>query len=99
MVRTSYGGEEENSSEDDGGEDFAEENDDDDVMDDDVMDDDVMGGRSFGDNDIELDEFDSALTKMSITPKVSYISKFEGQLQPPKRMPSKIRPSTSPESL
>lgn len=41
---------------------------------------------------LDLDDFDSALNKMSITPK----------FRPPKepvRMPSRIRPSTSPESL
>lgn len=52
---------------------------------------------SFGDReDFDVDEFDHALNKMSITPK-NY--KWGGDMQPLARMPSKLRPSTSPESL
>ncbi|KAM2063476.1 hypothetical protein ACFX16_027010 [Malus domestica] len=47
----------------------------------------------------DLDEFDSALNKMSITPKNSLHSTFGGAIKQPMRMPSRIRPSTSPESL
>ncbi|KAB2618249.1 RNA polymerase I-specific transcription initiation factor RRN3 [Pyrus ussuriensis x Pyrus communis] len=47
----------------------------------------------------DLDEFDSALNKMSITPKNSLHSTFGGAVNKPMRMPSRIRPSTSPESL
>ncbi|KAH7519801.1 hypothetical protein FEM48_Zijuj08G0075700 [Ziziphus jujuba var. spinosa] len=43
--------------------------------------------RSDSFQEFDLDEFDGALNKMSITPKMST------------RMPSRIRPSTSPESL
>ncbi|KAJ0681446.1 putative RNA polymerase I specific transcription initiation factor RRN3 [Helianthus annuus] len=61
-----------------------EDDDDDDDDDDDVED----------DND---DEFDMNLSKMSITPKDSFMF---GNLQDRKmQMPSRIRPSTSPESL
>ncbi|PON78708.1 RNA polymerase I specific transcription initiation factor [Trema orientale] len=45
--------------------------------------------------DFDLDEFDNALNQMSITPKY----RFGGALNDPLRMPSRIRPSTSPESL
>ena len=45
--------------------------------------------------DFDLDEFDNALNKMSITPKY----RFGGVVNDPLRMPSRIRPSTSPESL
>ncbi|XP_015889626.3 uncharacterized protein LOC107424354 [Ziziphus jujuba] len=48
-------------------------------------DDDEDMAKSF--QEFDLDEFDGALNKMSITPKMST------------RMPSRIRPSTSPESL
>ncbi|KAL5820962.1 hypothetical protein ACOSQ3_022844 [Xanthoceras sorbifolium] len=91
MVRTTYGREEEDSSDEDAAEDFV------DVNGDEVMDDGM--GRSFDEHGLDLDEFDSALNKMSITPRNSFIYGFEGQLQQPRRMPSKIRPSTSPESL
>ncbi|CAN6680637.1 unnamed protein product [Malus baccata var. baccata] len=47
----------------------------------------------------DLDEFDSALNKMSITPKNSLHGTFGGAVNKPMRMPSRIRPSTSPESL
>lgn len=45
--------------------------------------------------DFDLDEFDNALNQMSITPKY----RFGGDVNDPQRMPSRIRPSTSPESL
>lgn len=47
-------------------------------------------------DDLALDEFDNSLNKMSITPK-NY--GFGGRLQGHKQMPSRIRPSASPESL
>ncbi|CAK9139373.1 unnamed protein product [Ilex paraguariensis] len=56
-------------------------------------------GRSFEEDDPDLDEFDYSLNKMSITPKNSLNYTFEGQLQRRMQMPSRIRPSTSPESL
>lgn len=49
--------------------------------------------RSY-DQDIDLDEFDYVMNKMSITPKNTSGFHFGGE-----RMPSKLRPSTSPESL
>ena len=49
--------------------------------------------RSF-DRDIDIDEFDFVMNKMSITPKNTSGFQFGGA-----RMPSKIRPSTSPESM
>ncbi|KAK4790532.1 hypothetical protein SAY86_017836 [Trapa natans] len=55
------------------------------------------GAMSTGDQDgFDIDEFDSALNEMSITPK-NY--KWGGDMQPLARMPSKLRPSTSPQSL
>ncbi|GMI86134.1 hypothetical protein like AT2G34750 [Hibiscus trionum] len=50
-------------------------------------------GKSFDEQGIDMDEFDCELQKMSITPKTTSGHKFGG------RMPSRIRPSTSPESL
>ncbi|KAL2533254.1 RNA polymerase I specific transcription initiation factor RRN3 protein [Abeliophyllum distichum] len=53
---------------------------------------------SVDEGDAHLDEFDYALDKMSITPRDSS-TKFGGRIQGFVQMPSKIRPSTSPESL
>ncbi|KAL4309247.1 hypothetical protein GQ457_01G039440 [Hibiscus cannabinus] len=50
-------------------------------------------------NGIDMDEFDCQLQKMSITPKSTSSHKFGGRFQEQARMPSRIRPSTSPESL
>ncbi|XP_022740016.1 RNA polymerase I-specific transcription initiation factor rrn3 isoform X2 [Durio zibethinus] len=77
------------SSDDDSIQDFANENED-------IMND---VGKSFDEQQLDLDEFDCALKKMSITPKNSFGYKFGGRFQEPTRMPSRIRPSTSPESL
>ncbi|KAL6583207.1 hypothetical protein OROMI_005285 [Orobanche minor] len=71
-----------------------------------TSDDDVAGnGMSIQDDDdgydeenSDADEFDCSLDKMSITPRDSS-SKFGGRKQRFMQMPSKIRPSTSPESL
>ncbi|KAI6671632.1 hypothetical protein NL676_006517 [Syzygium grande] len=54
---------------------------------------------NFNKQDIDMEEFDYALNKMSITPKQSSMYKFGGGLEELIRMPSRIRPSTSPESL
>ncbi|KAL1564536.1 RNA polymerase I-specific transcription initiation factor RRN3-like [Salvia divinorum] len=53
---------------------------------------DDRSGRSSDEEDSDADEFDPCLEKMSITPRDSS-HRFGG------RMPSKIRPSMSPESL
>ncbi|XP_062095602.1 uncharacterized protein LOC133801411 [Humulus lupulus] len=45
--------------------------------------------------DFDIDEFDNALNQMSITPK----NRFGDGFNDHPRMPSRIRPSTSPESL
>ncbi|XP_043713609.1 RNA polymerase I-specific transcription initiation factor RRN3-like isoform X2 [Telopea speciosissima] len=73
MVRTTYDDDDEASSEE---------------GDDDVLSDDAAA-RSFDEHDIDLDEFESSMNKMSITPRTRV----------PMRMPAKIRPSASPESL
>ncbi|XVE87572.1 hypothetical protein DITRI_Ditri18aG0128200 [Diplodiscus trichospermus] len=78
------------SSDDDSIQDFV--NEEEDIMNDGV-------GQSFDEQEIDLDEFDCALKKMSITPKNGFSYKFGGRFQEPTRMPSRIRPSTSPESL
>ncbi|XVE63194.1 hypothetical protein DITRI_Ditri07aG0000100 [Diplodiscus trichospermus] len=78
------------SSDDDSIQDFV--NEDEDIMNDGV-------GKSFDEQEIDLDEFDCALKKMSITPKNGFSYKFGGRFQEPTRMPSRIRPSTSPESF
>ncbi|XWS45663.1 hypothetical protein CRYUN_Cryun15aG0155600 [Craigia yunnanensis] len=80
----------EGSSNDDLIQDFVYENED-------IMNDGVA--KSFDEQGLDLDEFDCALKKMSITPKNSSSYKFGGRFQEPTRMPSRIRPSTSPESL
>lgn len=58
-----------------------------------------LGGNTKSHEDFVLDEFDSAMNQMSITPKDSLKHRFGGALKEPLRMPSRIRPSTSPESL
>ena len=78
------------SDDDDLIQDFVNENED-------IMNDGV--GKSFDEQGLDLDEFDWALKKMSITPKSRSSYKFGGRFQEPTRMPSRIRPSTSPESL
>ncbi|KAK4402179.1 hypothetical protein Sango_0958600 [Sesamum angolense] len=56
-------------------------------------------GRSYDDEgNSDADEFDYSLNKMSITPRDSS-NKFGGRMQRFMQMPSKIRPSASPESL
>lgn len=54
--------------------------------------------RSCNEDAFDLDEFDVSLDKMSITPGDAS-HKFGGSMQRFMQMPSKIRPSTSPESL
>lgn len=56
------------------------------------------GSRSHEEGDSDADEFDCDLDKMSITPRDSS-HKFGGRMQRSMQMPSRIRPSTSPESL
>lgn len=53
------------------------------------------------DSDLDLDEFDCSLDKMSITPKKpsNLPFGFRGDLRGHMQMPSRLRPSTSPESL
>ncbi|GLT39369.1 hypothetical protein SLA2020_135660 [Shorea laevis] len=77
----------------------SDEDDEDDIVDEneEVLVDEIAG--SVDGQGLDLDEFDYALNKMSITPKDTFSYKFEGQFQEHSRMPSKIRPSTSPESL
>ncbi|GFP89206.1 RNA polymerase i-specific transcription initiation factor rrn3 [Phtheirospermum japonicum] len=59
----------------------------------------IPGGRSYDDEEnSDADEFECSLDKMSITPRDS-CNKFGGRNQRFMQMPSKIRPSTSPESL
>lgn len=60
-----------------------------------IMNDDIS--KNF--EDFDLDDFDSALNKMSITPKDSFNYRFGVASKQPMQMPSRIRPSTSPESL
>ena len=91
MIRTTYDDDEEGSSDEDdavgctygNGEDIA---------------DDGMA-RSFEEHDADLDEFDYSLNQMSITPRNSLKYSFGGESMGPMKMPSRIRPSTSPESL
>ncbi|XP_021691438.1 RNA polymerase I-specific transcription initiation factor rrn3 isoform X2 [Hevea brasiliensis] len=87
-VRTTYGSDEEDSSDEDITEDFV-----------------VVNGESFMEEEgagsldeqhLDLDEFDYAMNKMSITPKNGFTYRFGGEQM---QMPSRIRPSTTPESL
>lgn len=55
-------------------------------------------GRSYDEGDSDADEFDCSLDKMSITPRDSSHN-FGDRMQRFVQMPSRIRPSTSPESL
>ncbi|XP_024033748.1 RNA polymerase I-specific transcription initiation factor RRN3 isoform X2 [Citrus clementina] len=87
MVKTAYHGDEEDNSDEDVDEDNGDH----------VM---VDGmGRSPDEQDLDLDEFEYSLNKMSITPKNSFSCRLDGELRQPMKMPSRIRPSTSPESL
>ena len=79
MVRPTYDDDEEGSSDEEAAEGFGNGNED-------TM---MNDGISRNLEDLDLDDFDSALNRMSITPKNSL--KYQ--------MPSRIRPSTSPESL
>ena len=89
MVRTSYDDDEEGCSNEDV-EDFGGSGEN-------------VAARSFEDHDHHFndDELDYSLNKMSITPKNSFLKyyMFGGDLcGSALRMPSRIRPSTSPES-
>ncbi|KAG8364112.1 hypothetical protein BUALT_Bualt19G0092800 [Buddleja alternifolia] len=55
-------------------------------------------GRSYDEGNFDVDEFNYSLDKMSITPRDSS-HKFGGRIQRHMQMPSRIRPSMSPESL
>ncbi|BFG39484.1 hypothetical protein CerSpe_257580 [Prunus speciosa] len=88
MVQPTY--DDEDSSDEDVGEAFA--SDDDGGMDYGIM-------QSLEEQHFDFAEVGSALNKMSITPKDSLHSRFGGAINQPMRMPSRIRPSTSPESL
>ncbi|KAL6220829.1 hypothetical protein ACLB2K_008583 [Fragaria x ananassa] len=90
MVQRTYDDEDkEGSSDEDGDEAFAVDNEEN-VMDYEILQ--CLEEQQFG-------EVDNALNKMSITPKDSLHSRFGGAVNKPMRMPSRIRPSTSPESL
>ncbi|XP_057791565.1 uncharacterized protein LOC131008638 [Salvia miltiorrhiza] len=58
----------------------------------------IPSDRSHDEGESDADEFDCSLDKMSITPR-DLSHKFGGRMQRFTQMPSKIRPSTSPESL
>ncbi|XP_021606460.1 RNA polymerase I-specific transcription initiation factor RRN3 isoform X2 [Manihot esculenta] len=87
-VRTTYGSDEDDSSDADIAEDFVAEN----------GESSMEEGRtgSLDEQYLELDEFDHAMNKMSITPKNGFTYRFGGEQM---KMPSRIRPSTTPESL
>ncbi|XP_010272854.1 PREDICTED: RNA polymerase I-specific transcription initiation factor RRN3-like [Nelumbo nucifera] len=55
--------------------------------------------RSLDEHDLDLDEFECQLNKMSITPRNSLKNGLINKLENYMRMPARIRPSTSPESL
>lgn len=65
------------------------------TYDDDDDDDDEM--KDEDEVDANDDNFDMKLSKMSITPRDSFM--FGNQQNRKAQMPSRIRPSTSPESL
>ncbi|WCJ32854.1 RNA polymerase I specific transcription initiation factor RRN3 protein [Euphorbia peplus] len=86
-VRPTYGSDEEDSSDEDITEDFE-------GMNDQSFKEEGMLGSSVDEHHDDMDEFDYAMNKMSITPKKQGFRFGFGA-----QMPSKIRPSTSPESL
>ncbi|XP_058073393.1 uncharacterized protein LOC131222367 [Magnolia sinica] len=90
MVKTTY-----DDDQDDDGEEDADD-DEDNIADD---------ARRFGENDmaasfeevdVDLNEFESSMNKMSITPKNSLKYAMGDDIGIPRRMPARIRPSTSP---
>lgn len=89
MVRSTYDEDEEGTSDEDVGEAY-DRGDGMSIPDD--------GSDRYGEGDSDGDEFECSLDKMSITPRDSSL-KFGGRMQSFMQMPSKIRPSTSPESL
>lgn len=91
MVQRTYDEDKEDSSDEDVDEAFAVDNVEN-VMDYEILQ--CLEEQQFG-----FDEVDNALNKMSITPKDSLHNRFGGAINRPMRMPSRIRPSTSPESL
>ncbi|GJW08306.1 RNA polymerase I-specific transcription initiation factor RRN3-like protein isoform X1 [Tanacetum coccineum] len=96
MVRTTYDDEDED-------EEGTSDEDEEGTSDEDEADAGASNGRgpmSFedDDDDFEDDDFDMNLNKMSITPRNSSMLKYEEQHRK-MQMPSRIRPSTSPESL
>ncbi|RWR72739.1 RNA polymerase I-specific transcription initiation factor RRN3-like protein [Cinnamomum micranthum f. kanehirae] len=74
-----------------------------DIYEDDLADENAASFRENGlaqsveDHDLDLINFESSLSKMSISPKASLKHGFPGQFDTPTRMPAKIRPSTSPD--
>ncbi|KAF5745539.1 RNA polymerase I-specific transcription initiation factor rrn3 [Tripterygium wilfordii] len=89
MVKTTYDDDEVNSSdEEDDHEDSA------DLNELNIMDEGM--GRSYEEQEVDLDY---ALDKMSITPRNGLGGRFGGRFHGQMQMPSRIRPSTSPESL
>lgn len=65
-----------------------------------IYDDDTYGGIDDEASDHDLDKFDYSLDKMSITPKNLSTRLYGSDLRGAYlQMPSRIRPSTSPESL
>lgn len=89
MVRPTYNDDEEGSSDDEIAETFMNTNGQC-----------IINNENLNDfEDFDLDDFDSALNKMSITPKDTFQNGFGVAIKRPMQMPSRIRPSTSPESL
>ncbi|KAG8643947.1 hypothetical protein MANES_11G091200v8 [Manihot esculenta] len=86
---------------------YASDDEEEDSSDEDINEDFVpMNGESFMEEVVaksadeqllDIDEFDYAMNKMSITPKNGLNFRFGGDVT--MQMPSRIRPSTSPESL
>ena len=97
MVRSTY--EEEDDDDDD--DDDEEGNSDEDVAEVSNASNRVrMVGRSIDEEDSDIDEdFEYSLNRMSITPKNPTAFWLGGKLRDGVQMPSRIRPSTSPESL
>ncbi|KAG5134449.1 hypothetical protein JHK82_025637 [Glycine max] len=90
-VRTTYDDDDDNDEVSDSGSELS----DDDFIDrnaKDMIDDDMMVS-------VEGADFNPDLNKMSITPRKSFKHGFETPLNQCTRMPARIRPSTSPESL
>lgn len=105
LVRTTYDDDDEDEDDDNDDDEYEDDDnegssDEDDAEDDNDREDATDGGMAISYEDgFDLDKFDISMNQMSITPRDSLRYRFGGESQGRLQMPSRIRPSTSPESL